>query len=103
MVPVSEESKAAMLSACAHELPTKPKRQGIKLDAYTEYDSDYGAVKVSLNPKTAHALVLLLTENLTAFESAEYLVNGIEEALEEHKDFTDMNEPGLTDGNTDGR
>ena len=106
-VPVSEESKAAMLDACANKLPTKPEMQPWSADTYVEYDPLYGRANIRMSPAATERLVAYLDDaaaNLPGlYEEGEDLAEELRRILEEHRNYTDTDEPGLTDGNTDGR
>jgi hypothetical protein len=84
--------------ACSEVLPTRPTMRSGLLDLSVEYDTRFGYIDVRMNPVVADKFVKYLKSASQAgdFEDdRRELVDGVSEALESHRTYTDLSEPGL--------
>jgi hypothetical protein len=101
MVKVSPESVEAIRKVCTYDLPRKPLPHHTGLfELQVQYDESFGQAVVRMNPAVLERLIGYLRS--TPEKEAEFLnhhfvelVGGLDQALEDHRNYTDVDEPGL--------
>lgn len=96
-VSVSEPSLTAVRHACSNALPSKPNVPFRTCSSAVGYDSTYGRVSVELSPEFAKKLCDYIDKGPGWKEELKLddMAEGIKEALEEHRNYTNTDEPGV--------
>lgn len=101
MVEVSPGSVEAIRKACTYDLPRKPLPHHTGLfELSVQYDESFGQAVVRMNRAVLERLIGYLRNNPekeTEFLKHHFveMIEGLEQALEDHRNYTDVDEPGL--------
>ena len=109
IVEVSKDSLTHLRDACFTQLPKKPPKQTKLIgDMDTKYDSNCGRVNVSMTPHIASLLSEFLSDmlkeldepsiSLTVITTLSELNESLLQAVEKHKEYISIDEPGVKNG-----
>jgi hypothetical protein len=101
MVEVGKDAVEAIHKACAEDLPRKPLPHHIGMfELSVKYDPTFGQAVIRMNPAVVERFIGYLRhspEKEGEFLKHHFtdLLAEVEQALEDHKHYTDVDEPGL--------